>query len=274
MAAHIITALLSALIPTLFGGRGSRQQTTGQSMAPSVGAFQPSAAVQQPQVTNDGGFMKRAGMLLGNEMLSAFGSKMTARMRGQSTLRYNQAAFPGTNPWEQMGSGARGQELAQMASSQNQINQAERASIRQSQTQLGQSRMAATSALAGQIYANNGNASLAMISRILKNSGVLTEAGRDYQEAQLGDTQLQAQIGGLRSRANLDRVAASLQPFLASTGRISAGGALSKEAKSLIDMWNSSKMKGNFGKFLKGLGGRNNAATAPRIKNPLKLNIN
>lgn len=269
-----ITTLLSAVIPSLFGGRGGSSTQPQSGIAPNPGTMQPSAVPQQPAVTNDGGFLKNAGKLLGNEMLSAFGSKLTAGTRGSATLKYNQAAFPGTNPWEHLGSGARGQELAQMAASQNQQKQAERASIRQSQTQIAQSRMAAGSSLSNQIYANNGNASLAMISKILKMTGVLTEAGQSYQEASLGDTHLQSQIRSLRSGANLNRVSAELAPFLAHTGRISAGGRISREAKSITDMWNNSKMKGTFRDFLQSLGGKNNAAIAPRKTNPLKLNIN
>lgn len=255
--------LLTAIIPSLFGG-GSQQQSGG--VAPNVGSMQPSAAIQQPQVTDDGGFLRKAGKLIGDEMLSSFGSNITAGIRGRSTLKYNQAAFPGTNPWEHLGSGARGQELAQISSNAQQVKQAERASIRQSQTQLGQSRMAATSALAGQIYANNGNSSLQMISRILQNSGVLTGAGEDTQDAQLSNTYLEAQIGGLRSKANFDRVSAELAPYLALSGRISAGGRLGKEAKGIIDAYNSSNFKGSLLKFMKSLGGNNNAATAPRTK--------
>ncbi len=268
----IFETILSSIIPSLFGGGGKQQGNN--PMATPVNSMSPSQVPQQPPVTNDGGFLQNAGKLLGNEMLSSVGSRMTAGMRGRATLKYNENAFPGTNPWEHLGGGARGQELAGIAQSQNMARQQERASIRASQTQLGQSRMAATSALAGQIYQNNGNQSLPMISRILQNSGVITEAGKDTQDSQMSNTYLTAQIGKLRSGARLDTVTSELAPYLSQTGRISAGGAVSKEAKSIIDMWNSSKMKGNLRSFLQKLGGNNNASTAPKRKyNPLRLTI-
>ncbi len=272
--AGFLGSLLTSVIPLLFGGGGGG--TSQQSnIAPSVGSMQPSAAIQQPPVTNDGGFLKNAGKLLGNEMLSAFGSKMTAGMRGQATLKYNQNAFPKTNPWEHLGGGARGQELAQLAGQQSQMKQAERASIRQSQTQMGAARMAASSALSGQIYSISGPKSLRLISQILKGSGLLLNAGDSYQTGELSDNLLEAQIGGLRSQANFNRVSAELAPYLATTGRISAGGRLSKEAKGIADLWNNSKMRGTFRDFLKSLGGNNNAATAPKKPdNVLRFKMN
>lgn len=198
-------------------------QGTGGSAAPSANA---SLVPPPPAPTPSGGsWLGDAAKILGDRYLGAYADRMTAGMQGEATLAYNEAAYPGTNPWEHLGSGAHGQELAQISVKQKELQQRERESKRNANVALAGARINAGTAMASALLADGGRLNAPAAADILRRTGAIDPSVdfdprdmiRGRTEAQLGHldaSAMAAYASGEQSltQAQLNRIEAELRP--------------------------------------------------------------
>jgi hypothetical protein len=143
-------SLFSSVVPKLFSG------LFGQKQAPvsTVTSLSPSAGGQsETDTAGEGkGFLQGLWSTAKDSFSDSVGDAVSAwsgnalgvnKMNGQAQKNYMDAAYPGTTPWEQLGSGGGAGAFAQGAVAGQQIKQQDKAVNLQAQTQLSTARIQA-----------------------------------------------------------------------------------------------------------------------------------
>jgi len=171
-----ISALLPALINGLFGGgrRAAAPTPTNDVFGPgNPGNAGLTYGASTPADQSAGGF--GSGGILGSSLQSVLATALfggiNARLAGRNQRIYNKTAYPGTVPWEQMGTGSAGAQAGNMASPE--LMQRERESRRNAQVALQTSRMNATAGLAGHAMNAGGAAAGPLVASLLRAGGIL-----------------------------------------------------------------------------------------------------
>ncbi len=226
----LFKAIFGAILGRNSGGSGGsgvqQQQDQGGGLSPSLVADKQETPSPTKAARPNFSWLQSAGEMLGNTALTAFGNKMTAKSRGKATFDYNQAAFPGTNPWEQLGSGAQsGGQLADVA-----------VQTKQMQNQKDIAGLGAASQFANTIVKNTGNAGIPMASQILRRAG-MPMADTDFQDFSMLPDNVTAGISQARGAANLSQTNARLAQFVAITGRINSGVPVTRAIQSIAEIF-------------------------------------
>lgn len=204
-------SLLSGLGSIATGLLGSKASPAANPAA--GGAFMmPSQVPVAPQAQNprplSGQFLDGLKEVMPNAG-SALASYATAGLQGKAVKKFNDSAYPGTTPWEQLGSGADGGSMVDMGTKADEMRQREKESQRVQETAFAQSRMQAALLVAGELLKNGGNASLAGAERVLMSSGVLSPAGFGVDPRTFSADRVRADIGNLQASARRQHADAS-----------------------------------------------------------------
>jgi len=170
------SALFPALLNGLFGGFGGGRAAAPPAPPSDVFGPGPGGLTEGAVSAGDraaGGF--GLGGILGSSLSSVIANAMfgglNARLAGKHQRMYNNAAYPGTVPWEQLGTGSAGAQAGSMASPE--LLQRERESKRSAQVALQTSRMSASAGLAGHAMAAGGAAAGPLVASLLRAGGIL-----------------------------------------------------------------------------------------------------
>lgn len=189
--------LLGALIPGLVGGGQSAPPALDASLTPPVTPdpippAPPPRGMADRLRANGQGFM--ADFVDGAQDIAIKGAlgPLSARVDGMARKAFNDSAYPGTTPWEQLGAGnTQGAGFQELAMKSEELAQRERESQRAAATQLGASRLEAGKVLAS-VYLQNGSPEAA--ERILRATGVLVDPGNAFDPGLMAGGKIASEI--------------------------------------------------------------------------------
>jgi hypothetical protein len=169
----MIGDIFKAIIPTMIGSLAGGASGAGQNQAAGMNtSLQPNQGGGGTPPFNGAefgkGLMSSVGDIVGSTARHAIESKLRAKIDGKARKDFNDEAFPGTAPWEQLGSGG---EFTQGMTEGLQLKQREKESQRAADTQLAQARIQASQAVGGQLIEQGGVTALPTVLDLMARSG-------------------------------------------------------------------------------------------------------
>lgn len=199
-------SLGTSALSSLFGGSRDTLELpvdTSVSLSPSSAPPDPQDIAEQEN-NMFGEFMdsfeKQAG--------GAIGSSLTASMRGKATKKFTDAAFPGTTPWEQLGSGASGA-AQQGALAGQELQQRERESKRQAETSMKIAQTQSAAELMKAFMAQFGSSGAAETMKMIMATGMFP----NIDVRQMGQSLADAQKVNLGAQTGLINEQTATEPF-------------------------------------------------------------
>ncbi len=201
----LFQTILGSLAGGLGGGQSSQpaQASVGveQSLNPGQVPIAPDPVPPAPPPKGLGASMRASGHSFMADVLDQAGqtarkamfASYEGKIAGQAQRSYNQTAFPGTTPWEQLGSSAgSGADYASMAQKSEELTQRERESQRGSATQLAAARIGVGERLATTLIGAGGDPR--MIADILLKTGAIPP-GQPIDVSSMSRDRLASEIG-------------------------------------------------------------------------------
>lgn len=209
--------LLGALIPGLVGGGQSAPPAMDASLTPPVSPdpippAPPPRGLADRLRANGQGFM--ADFVDGAQDIAIKGAlgPLSARVDGMARKAFNDTAYPGTTPWEQLGAGnTQGAGFQEVAIKSEELAQRERESQRAAATQLGASRLEAGKVLAS-VYLQNGSPEAA--ERILRATGVLVDPGNAFDPRLMAGGKIASEIERNATASGLAHAQSKTEDYL------------------------------------------------------------
>jgi hypothetical protein len=176
------------------------------SLAPPAPPPIPQKPAPVPQTTR-----QKIGGALGEALGGAADQWWKAKVAGYATKEFNDTAFPGTTPWEQLGEGAHGDAAIGAAAKSDELKQRERESERAQETALATTRMQAAQIIGTTLLEQGGDTNVQLVTKIWQQAGLLgAEFGTlpdAYSNTRL-NTEIQDKLNQIQNRndrLDLDR---------------------------------------------------------------------
>ncbi|MCA0422507.1 MAG: hypothetical protein LCH61_04140 [Proteobacteria bacterium] len=175
-----IANLLQGVLGSVAGGSPQQPAAPNSSMVPPappdpVSPAPPPAGLAGSARANGQDFLGDVIDDMGKVARQGMFAGVSGKIAGMAQKSFNDAAFPGTTPWEQLGGGGNAQgggAFTDVALKSEELAQRDRESQRASHTALASARLQAGSALANTAFQNGDYATA---ERVLKAAGVFPQ---------------------------------------------------------------------------------------------------